>query len=132
MYDKENMEVKTERRTDFYFQEDRNKKQDKEDRMNVLKDLLESGKLTKREKIAVRAAYEALEWPQEAALKDIVTDVVSEECPEEIDKSAVMDDVIKKLGENWIDMKLIRNAVETTIKEFVDGQKEWDYERRAG
>lgn len=99
---------------------------------SALKDLLASGRLTKKEKIAVRAAYDVLKWPQEAALKDIVTDVVSEECPEEIDKSSVMDDVIKKLGEDWIDMKYIRKTVETTIKEFIDGQKEWDYERRAG
>lgn len=98
---------------------------------SALKDLLASERLTKEEKIAVRAAYDALKWPQEAALKDIVTDVVSEECPEEIDKSSVMDDVIKKLGENWVNLKLIRKTVETTIKEFVDGQKEWDNERRA-
>lgn len=98
--------------------------------MNVLKDLLESGKLTKREKIAVKAAYEAVTWPQEAAIHEIVTDIVETECPDDFDKAAVVAEVITCLGEDWIDMKYIRKTIETTIKEFIDRQKEWDYERR--
>ena len=104
----------------------------KEDRMNkVLKELISSKKMTKTEKEAVKAALNALTWPQEAAIKDIVTDIINEDCPDDISHSAVMEDVIQKLGEEWINMGRIRNPVETTIKEFVDGQKEWDYERRA-
>lgn len=94
------------------------------DDREVLQSLISSGKLTKREKAAVSNALDSLTWPLEAGLDELVTDCIYEKCPDEFDKGALKDAVVKELKDDWYDIRLIRKTVDDMIGAFRDAERE--------